>query len=399
MSIELTVYHPKTYQLVADLSSDVVNFSFSVGIMGDVGGNVLVELTTNNKALITSMRENSHFLVVSAGEQRHGVIIESISIRNGIATINFTGFMGYMDKVHALPSHKAGLGKMARTVGDTDKSWSKNFYSDSSAGIVYGLLHNLEKSMKKDGYNAPYDATPLLSSVGNISWMTRWEKSYRVNGLDLSSVKSAIDSALDDGSVLSVGIDTSNGFKWKIGLLTKHTVWSLGKDGYSNGEVNEGESINRTTSWAVGTDTLGRDTISRLPVNNSVAYSSYFAEGKPEGNKNIVGYNESAARAMVNSNLQVDFDMFNDRINVSDKVTIDMGILGVYTIVINQMTVEATTYSYTGQVIEVDSAGIVPGIRKATNTVRNVLYRPLHSAQKSASAALRRIRRSTGVRT
>lgn len=400
MSIELTVYHPKTYELVADLSSDVVNHDFTAGLNGDFSGESMIEVKSSNKSLLLSMKENSHFLVVSAGNQRFGAIINSTSIRHGVMTVNYIGFLDYMDKQNAEPAHKAGVDYFSKKVGENDRSWVKTFYADNGVGMLYSVLFNHRQVITSYGYTPCFTITKLAAGIRTDRTFP-WRHTYRINALDLTTMRSAIESILNmDGTIMTADVSTSNNiFKWNIGYVSSHRSIQIKKGTYFNEDVNEGESINRTASWAVGTDINGNETIARYSVNSDVAFTAYNADGKPEGHKDIQSYNRSSARKMVNSNQQVSFSMYSDSVKVGDKATIDLGVLGVYKVVVNEITCSGDRFDYTSQVIEVDSPTVVEGIRKAVNPAKDWIFNPLNAAKKHSTAALRRIRRSTGVRS
>lgn len=400
MAIEFTVYHPKNYQLVADLSPYVVNHDFTAGLNGDFSGESMIEVTSSNKNLLLSMKENSHFLVVSAGTQRFGAVVNSTSIRHGVMTVNYVGFLDYMDKQNAEPAHKSGVSYFSKKVGENDRSWVKTFYADNGVGMLYSVLFNHSQVITAYGYTPSFSITNLASGISTVTTFP-WRHTYRINALDLTTMRSAIESILNmDGTIMTADVSTSNNiFKWNIGYILSHRTIQIKKGSYFNEDVNEGESINRSASWAVGTDINGNEMIARYFGNSDVAFTTYNAEGKPEGHKDIQRYNISSAKKMVNSNQQVSFSMYADDVKIGDKATIDLGILGVYKVVVNEMSCSGERFDYTSQVIEVDSQTVINGIRKAVNPAKDWIFNPLNAAKKQSTAALRRIRRSTGVRS
>lgn len=395
--VEFRLYHPKTYQLVSDLSSDVVDFQYTVGVNGDAGGTALVEITVENKAIIQALRENSHFISFGLN-QRFGAVVDKVALRDGIAKVTFIGFMGYMDKQNAEPAHKSGQSTFSTKVGEKDKSWAKTFYADNAAGLVYALLHNHIQVIRSYGYTEPFTISRLAPAI-ELAGVQDWQRTYRVNGLDLTTMRAAIDSAMNDGSLmLDINVNTSSGFKWDIGYQSAHRSIAIDQNMLKNVTVNEGESINRSAAWAVGSDVDGLDTIARLAADPNVAFSTYNAEGKAEGHKNIARYNAESAKAMQNSNLQVNFDYHTDLLQVGDKTSVDLGVLGSYTIVITEMSIAGVEVSYVGQVVEVDSPTVIAGLRKATSR-RSEIVKPLASAYRLSQNAMRKVSRPTGRRS
>lgn len=402
--VEFIFYRPSDGAAVADLSASVAHFEYSAGLNGDFSGEAEVEIDINDVAVndfLKTVKENSHYLTVKFNNQRHGAIVSAISLKENIYTVEFIGFMGYMEKIIAYPSHRRISGSKTVTVKKDDRSFVKTLYADTSIGLFYGLMRELSIVMSADGYRVPFDLSAILAAISAEDFSgSTWQRTYRLNGLDLTDMRSALDDSLKEGDfVLHVGVSTSNGFRWILSPAKTHaTGRSLAAGSYFDGELMPGESIARSASYVAGTDVFGNELVSRAAMDSTVAYSSHIADGKQQDVRNLQNYNLLEVQSTQNSRHQVKFSTFNDDVALNEKVTIDMDYAGQYVAVINDVSVSGTVVTYTGQVVEVEANGIIPGLRRASNAVKSLFNRGT-VAKKQSNAALRRVNRGTGFRS
>src|SRR5690606_8649493 len=111
---------------VANLSSNVIDLSYTIGLNGSVKGYVEVESTESNREVLLSLKENSHFVKFGL-TKIYGGVVNDVKADKNIYTINFIGAYEWLEKVDASASHKAAL--LSGVANDSDYSWIKVFYS------------------------------------------------------------------------------------------------------------------------------------------------------------------------------------------------------------------------------------------------------------------------------
>lgn len=396
----LRFYNGKTLAPVANLDGDIVNLSATVGLNGSVGGYVTVEETSLNHALLTSLKENSHFVKFGVG-QVYGGVIESVSKEKNIWTINFVGGYEYFEKIDAVASHKAAV-QSIRASSD-DYSNIKIFYSDTPVGILYEILRNNAASMTARGFDSSLINYSSLRDFITSSSSVEWGRSYRLNSLETPTLKSIIDDLFEDTGMQLLRIRTSsnltNNFSFIFEVVSSSNAYEISEelDDVFNITVDAGEHERRSYSIAKGTDLKDLSAVERVTFDSDVAYSSSIVTAPQERSGAIKRYAQGAAAAAAVNDGVLSFSSFSDAYNPLDYVSISSDKMEEVSGIIVEKSIEGITFTYKVQIGEPVSFN--GALKKPTNELRKIIFNPLNSTANLSSKTAQKKQNSTGWRS
>lgn len=375
----LHFYRGKELTHQSDQTDNIINLSLTGGLNGSVGGYVTIEVTPNNKPLIDSLKENSHFIRVGHTKV-FGAVVESVTQESNVATVNFVGGFEYMAKMDAIASHKANVTSGSAYSGN--KSWEKVFYSDSTVGILYEALRNNNETMDKRNYNSNlFNISPLRSHItSNTS--NEWARSYRLNSFETPSMQDVLASILEDDGMelfrIRVSSNPSDNFAFIFEIVSSSDVVTINEatDNIFGIDNSVDESLRRSFSIAKGTDLEDRSVLERVSFDNSVAYSSLISEAPQERSSAIRRYASSSATNAQANYGQVTFNSYLDNINVLDYVTIDSPSMDAVSGIIVEKNIEGEIINYSMQTGP--AASFNGELQKSSGMYRKILFNPLH---------------------
>ena len=396
----LRFYGGKTLAPVANLDADVINLSATVGLNGSASGYVTVEETSSNHALLTSLKENSHFIKFGV-DQVYGGVIESVSKEKNIWTINFIGAYEYFGKVDAVASHKAATASI-RASSD-DYSNIKIFYSDSSVGILYEILRNNAASMTARGFDSSLINYTNLRDFITSSSSVEWGRSYRLNSLETPTLKTIIDDLFEDSGMQLLRIRTSSdltsNFSFIFEVVSSATAYEIDEevdDVYSIVE-EIAEPERRSYSIAKGTDLSDLSAVERVSFDSDVAYSSSIVTAPQERSGAIKRYAQGSADAASVNDGVLSFSSFSDDYNPLDYVEISSDKMEEVSGIIFEKSIEGITFTYKIQIG--DAVSFNGALKKPTNELRKIIFNPLNSTANLSSKTAQRKQNSTGWRS
>lgn len=401
MDANLVLYHGKTLNKVADLSNDIVNLSYTIGLNGSVKGYAEVEATSNNRELLSSLKENSHFVKFGLSKIYGGVVNDAKPNKN-IYTINFIGAYEWLEKVDASASHKASLSSGAAS--DSDYSWIKVFYSDSTVGVLYEILKNLRESMNVRGYDSSLlNFNSLRNFIISNQSSTIWNRSYRLNALETPTVQSVIEDVLsDDGMELfriRVSSDLNEAFVFIFEVVSSSSVLNIDEasDSVFNVSQDGADVERRAFSISKGTDLMDRSVVERVDWDDSVAYSSLLNNVPQERSNAIRRSAVTAANAAATRYGTLSFSSFVDNIDPLNYVTIGSDRMNTVSGIVTEKSIEGNTISY---VVQIGSAASFNGVlKKPSDEMRRIIFNPLGSALNVSGVAANRKENATGWRS
>lgn len=377
---QFKVYSPRGYSLVRDLSSDLINLSYTEAAYGSLEGNATIEVTDSNRSLLQSMTEASHFCKVSSDSSpMSGSIVKDCYIDKGIAHISIIGFLEYLEIVPAIASHKANSIDSSTTVLQEDPSWTKIFYSDSTIGLFWEVFNNLRTQMTLQGFTPFFSMSGISSIVEQSSGSQDWTKSYRLNTLETPNMAEIYSDLTEDDEFLPirVTVDASDTFTWKLTGLTSYnlTVIDEATDDVHTVSKERGDRTHRAMSLASGSDLKENALISKLDFSSSAAYSSAFSESPAKSALNITRANR-ANIAGANRRLdQLTFTTWDYSIPIFGAVSISGQNLPTTLAVVTQKVVEGQSVTYTATIVDSVSE-LIPGLRKPTSEARRLIFEP-----------------------
>ena len=393
-------YNGKSLAHASDQTNNIINLSYTIGLNGSVGGEVTLEETTTNSNFLKSLKENSHFIKFGL-VKTYGGIVESVSKNKNIYTIKFIGAYEYFDKMDAIASHKADA--MSGAAYDTDQSFVKVFYSDSSVGILYESLRNLSESITARGYSADlFDYSNIRNSiVGNNTSV--WGRSYRLNSLETPTMRDVVEDIIGDDGMQLFRIRVSNkyteDFMFIIEIVESSNYHTVSESGDSVFKVRQemNESQSRAFSTAKGTDLKDRSVIERVDFDENVAYSSLLTENPQEKSAAIRRFASSAAVTASATEGTLSFDSFSDIYDPLDYLSISSLSMAEVSGIVTEKVVEGEVITYTIQVGP--TASFNAAISKPSGELRRIIFNPLSRTSKTASKTAGRKENSTGWRS
>lgn len=396
---KLHLYSGRTLAHVADLSSDVINMSYTIGLNGSASGNITVERTAANASLLNSLGENSHFLRFGLSEV-YGGIVEAVSRDKNVYTIEIAGFYEYLAKIDAVASHLASSLKIIAE--DSDNYAVKIFYADSPMGILYELLVNLDDTMAARGFTSFFDYSNLLSHITSDPSI-EWQRSYRLNSLEVPSMQQVLTDVMEDYGMELLDIRTSTSFTapFKITFSVKTSgeaiVLDEAKDSVFSVESESADVERRAFSIMKGTNLKDKSQVSRTVWRDDVAYSSTMASSPAERSGAITRLASENAQNLDAGDGTLTFSSYDDNLTVLDYVSIGSDRMDTVTGLIVEKSVEGTVVSYTIQIGE--PTDFNASLRKPQGGVRKIIFKPLKGTAMLAKKTAGRKLSSTGWRS
>lgn len=394
-------YHGKSLEFIADYSQDVINYSFTIGLNGSLKGSVTIQETSTNATFLSTLKENSHFIKFGLNKIYPGIIENSFK-EKGVYNITFIGCYEYLDKIDAIVSHKATI--TSAVASESNYSYIKTFYSDSTVGVFFEALKNLTDSMTARGFNANlFDYSSIISSITSDPNTPTFNKSYRLNSMETPTMQSVIDDILKDEGMelLEVSVNPSMlaSFKFIFTIIGSSPVKTLNEsiDSVFNISFAMSDSTARAYSIAKGTDLQGSNAIERVNFDSSVAYSSLINTAPQERSNAINRVARSRRDAMIENKGNISFTSFNDDIDLLDYLTITSPKLGEYSGIIVEKNIEGAKVSFT---IQLGEPQLFNGaFTKPNDTARRIIFNKLDSSTTLGIKTAGRQANSTGWRS
>lgn len=377
---KLVFYNAKTYGKVKDISGDLVHVEFTESQNGKLEGTIKVKTTSGNKSLLNSTKENSHFIVVSTdGKSEAAGIIEdswvSTEDNKGIFAIRFIGFYDFLAKIPQIYSEKAGQYGGNTTIAKEDESGTVSFFADSTEGLFYRLLINLEETMFAFGYSRFWDYGNIASKIGSNTGQ-KWRRSYRLNSLEMPDLQGIVSDLIEDDNLLLLKVThatAGNKFKWVLNFNSANGTKTLNQnvDKIFGIEFEQSDDVKRTFGFASGTDFKERNLVSVKSFDSSVAYSGYVVDTPYEQTKNLGNINNGAINKEKENLGQLTIQSFSSNTcSINDIVTISSDELSTVKFVVTTKSLSGKVYSFTGNIVS--GSGIKKGKSRANPATRTV---------------------------
>lgn len=378
-------YNSTNYTFISDQSVNVLSIEFDKGRTGSLHGTLTLELTANNRALLLSTKENSHFLAIAGdnGSNQGAVIEDSWVGKTGSEksqfTIKFIGFLEYLDKQMSILSEKTSQYGSNTLVRKDDVSGIGNFYSFSPEGLLFEVLKNHEEQMAIDGTSRFWSYGNIESHIASIS-SVNWKHSYRLNSLEAPTLKQVIDDIVSDQSLslMKITISESGGiFKWVINFSASNTKKSVSNTTGDCFKISftESDDKSRRKSVTTGTSLNKQALISIISFDTNVAYSHLITDSPYEQTKNLKRFNQKAVQLEVESLGQATFDTYDSTVgDVSDIITVSATTLDTFSIVITAVSLQGRIYTFTGNIV---SSGDLKRGKHPANPMTNIIVKPL----------------------
>lgn len=397
----LWFYNGKTLNYVQDLSTDVVNLSFTQGLKGSVSGNVEVEITNDNSAFLSGLKENSHFLKFGVEKAPVGAVIDTISRTGNILKIEFIGFYEYSEKIDLVASHKAGL--TTEVASQNDQSFIKNFYADSSLGILWEVFKNNAETMVSRNNDASLFSYGMIRSKIVSNTDSEWAKSYRLNSLETPTLKNVFDDIFseDDISLLKVYVapDKDVKFSFIFSYADSQKTWNFSEkdDDIFNITVNDFNVENRSFSLAKGTNLRDQNVVERVGFSNNSAYSSLISTSQQERSDSIRRQAENAKIKAATNDGDIKFSVFNDDLRILDFVNVEFvyPFFETFSGIITEKNIEGNVITYNFQ----RNAGNSPMLSKPQDQSRRMIFGKLNNAQDLSERTASKKNNTTGWRS
>lgn len=395
----LHLYSGRTREHVADLSSDVLHMSYTIGLNGSASGNITVERTAANASLLNSLGENSHFMRFGL-DKVYGGLVESVSKDKNVYTIDIAGFYEYLAKIDAVASHLASSLKIIAE--DSDNYAVKVFYADTPMGILYELLVNHDATMTARGYSSFFDYSNLRSHLTSDPSI-HWQRSYRLNSMEVPSLQQVLTDVMEDYGMELLHISTSSSFSdpFEIVFSVKTSGNAITLDESTDSVFSvEGEDADverRSFSIMKGTNLKDKSQVSRVNWRDDVAYSATMASSPAERSGAISRLAGENAQNLDAGNGTLTFSSYVDNITVLDYLSIGSDRMDTVTGLVVEKSVEGTVVSYTIQIggpTEFNAS-----LRKPQGGVRKVIFHPLKGTAMLAKKTAGRKLSSTGWRS
>lgn len=391
-------YNGRTRQYVGSYFQEVNEPSITIGLNGSITGQIMLEVTADNRSFLQSLCENSHWVKFGL-DKVYGGVIENSIIEGSVCTVDVIGSFEYLDKVDAVASHKAAV--ESGVAPEDDHSWVKVFYGDSPVGVLHEVMRNLQSSMAARGFDGN------LFDYSNLRFHTvdsggvEWERSYRVNSLEVPSVKTVIEDVLqDDGMQLfriRVSSSVTDPFQFIMEVVTSADVHNVDE---ATGHVFDikrsgGDVKRRSFSIAKGTDLEDRSRVERVSFDGGVAYSSLMTAVPKERSGAIRRTAEASALAEGSRHGIVSLTSEHDVYDPLDFIMLDASAGGLVTQgIITEKVIDGRKITYTVQ--EGDAPSFNGALVKPAGIERKIIFNPLRTAGMVAGVAANRMENSTG---
>lgn len=372
---------------VADISDDVINISDSEQPYGSLDGDITVEVTSDNINLLRSIDEYSHYVKLSAGDTGlAGAVTKGCHIDKGIAYIKTVGFLEYMSDVPMIAEQNARAIAEGTLVYKDDPSWTRNIYSDSNAGLFFGVFTNLANTMLAQGWSPFFEMRGIEDLVAQ-SPDGSWEKSYRINTLEIPNVAQVYSDLTDDTEFLpiKVMVDDSDTFMWYLVGFSTYDVIEINEavDDVKDVAIDRGDRVNRSMALATGTDPNDNNLISKISFNPGAAYSAAFNNDASKNVLNIARASRSVIAGANRRSDQITFTTWDPSIEIFSAIKIRGQYLDEISAVVTEKSTEGQAITYTAIIVD-DLSSLIPGVKRPTSAARRLIYGPAKEGNRRA---------------
>lgn len=405
MSAILRFYDGKNYELVSEnISQSIISHSFTNGLNGSSSGEIVLEVGT--ELFLHNLKENSHFITfgIEGYDSLFGGLIDDAFVNEGECHILFSGFNEYLDKIRAISSYKNGQLTENVVVGEDDRTWEKTLLSDTPEGLLYEAFINLEERMNAEGYNRFWEWDGIFEHIQAVDTNT-WGKSYIINSGEYPTMKSIFDEIVGDQDChrLDVRIDTEdNKFKWVLHFTTETVFYEINEetDNIYNINFEYNGLKSRTNSLAKGQTVDNESVLSKIPFDNTVAFSDYVAEettNKSTSNAGAINYsNIDSIKKLVG---QLSFSTQEPYYNVSNVVSINVSPAEYYSIIVSEVRLEDDDFTITGNIIDSQSSMNKIKVQKPRTVISEEIGVPIAQNNRNARKSVFGEKRTTGWRS
>jgi hypothetical protein len=397
---KLKFFDPHTGNLVREFTDSVFGLDFTPGLHGSLEGNASIKVEADSESFLKSLKENSHFVKIFRDHQvPYGAIVEAATINHGVCSLKVIGWDQLTDKIEMTAFHKANAIGEKTIVKKEDPSWSVNWASDSAVGVYYLQMKELRNTMIARGERPFFELGNIRDFIESSTAET-FAREYRFNSLEFPTVKSVSAKIFEDSEMetIVVTVDDSDVFIWKLDVLTYYRTVELSSSLVRDIKFEETSDVSRSYSLATGTDLSGDTVLSKITYDPTVAYSSFIASNPADKTTAIDRINRSAMADADKRKEQVSFTVFDTLIGIQDVVELSGPKMPLTKIVITQISINDRNVTYTGTVVT-DASVIVKGIRKPTDEVKRMIYKPLDYASDTAKEVAFKQPNSTGWRS
>lgn len=380
MQTKLRFYSAQTLAPVKNLDEDVLNISYTGGLNGSFNGFVEVEETPGNKDFLQGLKENSHYMKIGL-DKIFGAVVESTSNNESGVVINFIGAYDYFSKIDGGPSHRAVYTTVV--ADENDNSNIKIFYSDSTVGILYEVLRNLSESMSIRGFNSSlFQYGALRNHIITAPSSGKWDRSYRINGLETPTLKEVFDDIFNDSGMdllrIRVSDNLSENFSFIFEVVSSANIYTISEASDDVFDVAEeaGQPIRRAFSIAKGTNLKDKSVVERVNFDNTVAYSSSIVSAPQERSGAIRRLAEGNALSEFSNEGVLNFSSFKDTYDVLDYIYLSSPAMGkTISGFITEKNLEGEVFTYRVQIGGLSNFNAA--LKKPLTQNRKIIFNPL----------------------